>query len=218
MLKKNEEKKKNLQNIYRILLIFYTCACTCIVEKFRGGEESIGRESNYVLLKLNVIDIMHSYFRVIRAVQPRSDSPQYTLLLLLLFYSLPFREKSQARVLPLVFKLIFVRIKPHLSSLPFFFFFPPSSSLRSSPSFFLFLVESVLIPNAAVVKVTESGAMITMDGWMEPRVWRFSYKNRSKKKKKWNEMFLCGFGFPSDQCGNVCLFNEESIALLFHHA
>lgn len=88
------------------------------------GEESIGRESNYVLLKLNVIDIMHSYFRVIRAVQPRSDSPQYTLLLLLLFYSLPFREKSQARVLPLVFKLIFVRIKPHLSSLPFFFFFP----------------------------------------------------------------------------------------------
>lgn len=158
------------------------------------GEESIGRESNYVLLKLNVIDIMHSYFRVIRAVQPRSDSPQYTLLLLLLFYSLPFREKSQARVLPLVFKLIFVRIKPHLSSLPFFFF-PPSSSLRSSPSFFLFLVESVLIPNAAVVKVTESGAMITMDGWMEPRVWRFSYKNRSKKKKSGMKCFYVDLAF-----------------------
>lgn len=56
-----------------------------------------------------------------------------------------------------------------------------------------------------------------MDGWNreygDSRI-----KIDRKKKKKWNEMFLCGFGFPSDQCGNVCLFNEESIALLFHHA
>ena len=133
--------------------------------------------------------------------------------LFLFLPSLSWKITGNARVLPLVFKLIFVRIKPHLSSLPSFLF-------PSPPSFFPFLVESVLIPNAVVVKVTESGAMITMDGWMdgwmEPRVWRSSYKNRSGKKK-WNEMFSRGFGFPSDQCGNVCLFNEESIALLFHH-
>lgn len=44
-------------------------------------------------------------------------------------------------------------------------------------------MESVLIPNA-VVKVTESGAMITMDGTASMMERRFSYKNRIEKKKK----------------------------------
>lgn len=211
-VKMKKKEKKKILNIYRILLILYTCACTYSGEiGGEGGEESIGRESNYVLLKLNVIDIMHSYFRVIRALQPRSDSPRYTFP----FSPFPFvknHRQRQGTSISIQIDICSNQTASLVSSfLPFF---------PSPPSFFPFLVESVLIPNAVVVKVTESGAMITMDGWMdgwmEPRVWRSSCKNRSGKKK-WNEMFSRGFGFPSDQCGNVCLFNEESIALLFHH-
>lgn len=158
-VKMKKKEKKKILNIYRILLILYTCACTYSGEiGGEGGEESIGRESNYVLLKLNVIDIMHSYFRVIRALQPRSDSPRYTFP----FSPFPFvknHRQRQGTSISIQIDICSNQTASLVSSfLPFF---------PSSPSFFPFLVESVLIPNAVVVKVTESGAMITMDGWMD---------------------------------------------------
>lgn len=132
--------------------------------------------------------------------------------LFLFLPSLSWKIIGNARVLPLVFKLIFVRIKPHLSSLPSFLFSLPSL-LFSLPRGIGFNSKCGGCKSNGKWRDDNDG---WMDGWMEPRVWRSSYKNRSGKKK-WNEMFSRGFGFPSDQCGNVCLFNEESIALLFHH-
>lgn len=101
---------------------------------------------------------MHSYFRVIRALQPRSDSPRYTFP----FSPFPFvknHRQRQGTSISIQIDICSNQTASLVSSfLPFF---------PSPPSFFPFLVESVLIPNAVVVKVTESGAMITMDGWMD---------------------------------------------------
>lgn len=192
------------------MLILYTCACTYSGEiGGEGGEESIGRESNYVLLKLNVIDIMHSYFRVIRALQPRSDSPRYTFP----FSPFPFVKNHRQRQGTSISIQIDICSNQTASLVSSFLPFSLPSLLFSLPRGIGFNSKCGGCKSNGKWRDDNDG---WMDGWMEPRVWRSSYKNRSGKKK-WNEMFSRGFGFPSDQCGNVCLFNEESIALLFHH-
>lgn len=146
-MKGKEKKKRKFFKYLSNLVEQFTRAYSREIRGGEGGEESIGRESNYVLLKLNVIDIMHSYFRVIRAVFSHHLIRLGTRLLLLLLFVKNHRQRRGTSI-SIQIDICSNQTASPVSSFPLFF------SPSSLSSFFLPLVESVLIPNAAVVKVT----------------------------------------------------------------
>lgn len=90
---------------------------------------------------------MHSYFRVIRAVFSHDLIRLGTRLLLLLLFVKNHRQRRGTSI-SIQIDICSNQTASPVSSFPFL------PSLPSLSSFFLPLVESVLIPNAAVVKVT----------------------------------------------------------------